>query len=249
MNVSPIKSIYDNPEFFRKYIEYRKKPNNYTDNIIWPALCAVLPLIDGASIIDIGAGFGDFAVFAIKKGAATVMAIDSSRLMYAHANKRIMDLRIDYRLASVEDFEAPLGQFDLAISSMTFHYVSNLSLAFNKIYSWLKPGGFFVFSMNHPNYTAGLCDGAVNGWEKDGIQLIDNYFEEGERKHFWLVPGIIKYHVKLETIFNNLIGAGFTLEKVIEPALFKKFALEKPAMKNVTKTTFGLIVRAKKPPV
>lgn len=240
-------SIYDNQVFFEKYKEYREKQFNYTDILIWPALRSLLPILEGSSILDIGAGYGEFEGYAILRGAAAVTAIDNSRLMHSYASKRIKDSRITYLLAAVEDFEAAVDLFDLAVSSMTFHYVSDLSLIFRKIYSWLKPGGILVFSMNHPNYTAALCDEAVGRWEKDGIQLIDRYFEEGERKHFWLVPDVIKYHIRMETILNNLIDTGFNLERVIEPTVSTDFASQHQEINNASRTTFGLVVRARKP--
>jgi ubiquinone/menaquinone biosynthesis C-methylase UbiE len=241
------KSIYDNREFFEKYLNYRRQPNNYTDKLIWPVLYALLPQIKNADIIDIGAGCGGFLNYAIQKGAASVTAVDNSTLMFSQAQENIDDLRISYHLEDIETFETQENQFDLAISSMTFHYIRDLTAVFRKIYKWLKSGGILVFSMNHPNYTSALNSESVKRWENEGIQIIDNYFEEGERSHHWLVPKVVKYHVRMETILNGLIDVGFKLEQIEEPTVNEKFVQPHPSLQNVARTTFGLVIRASKP--
>jgi SAM-dependent methyltransferase len=46
----------------------------------------------------------------------------------------------------------PGGPFDLAYSSLTFHYIADLSGLFAEIYRALAPDGCLVFSIEHPIY-------------------------------------------------------------------------------------------------
>lgn len=73
------------------------------------------------------------------------------------------------------------------LSSLAFHYIRDFKGLAEKISSWITPGGWFVFSVEHPVFTAyGTQDWFYD--DQGGILHfpVDNYYYEGERDAvFW----------------------------------------------------------------
>ena len=94
-----------------------------------------------------------------------------------------------------------------------------------KIHRWLAPGGEFVFSIEHPIFTAyGSQD-----WHRDAEGNIlhfpvDNYFFEGAREAVFLGERVTKYHHTLTTILDGLLTRGFQLRRVVEPQPPERYA-------------------------
>ena len=68
---------------------------------------------------------------------------------------------ITYRRADLETLALPNAAFDLAYSSLAFHYVAHLDTLLRTIHRALVPGGRLVFSIEHPIYTAPRQPGFV----------------------------------------------------------------------------------------
>lgn len=82
----------------------------------------------------------------------------------------------------------------------------------------LSAGGHFVFSVEHPVFTAQgsqewHCDAQGNHlhWP------VDNYFSEGVRKAGFLGEEVMKYHKTLTAYVNGLLQNGFELLELVEP--------------------------------
>ena len=212
-------NIYDDPVFFAGYKKLRDEGSGLNDNLEQPALWSLLGgSLHGLSILDLGCGFGGFARKARALGADAVLGIDLSDNMLAEARKRTDDTRIDYRRSSMEELALEPQAFDLVVSSLMLHYVKDYEAAVQKIARYLRPGGRFVFSVEHPMFTAR----AEQDWirAEDGTPLywpVDNYREEGERRVRWFVEEVVKYHRTMETYVNGLIASGFTLQRLLEP--------------------------------
>lgn len=86
------------------------------------------------------------------------------------------------------------------------------------MHGWLKPGGSFVFSCEHPVFTA---QGSQD-WDYDETGAIrhfpvDNYYYEGKRTAHFLGEEVVKNHRTLTTYLNTLLENGFALRRVVEP--------------------------------
>src|SRR6185369_14153005 len=99
---------------------------------------------------------------------------------------------------------------------LALHYVTDLAGLLAQIDRALVPGGRFVFSAEHPIYTAPRRP----EWVTDGAGRktwpLDNYLREGPRTTGWLAPGVIKQHRLIGTYVNLLLSAGFTLTHLEE---------------------------------
>ncbi|MDG4657530.1 class I SAM-dependent methyltransferase [Ectobacillus antri] len=235
-------NIYDHPDFFKGYKQLRQSPLNYNNFVEQPALRRMLPDLKGKHVLDLGCGMGEFARFCIEQGAAEVTGIDLSENMIAEARRHPSE-RITYVQGSIED--TPLGQYDLVVSSLALHYVKDYEGAVQKVAKALRPGGTFLFSVEHPIVTASK----QGDWVKDekGNKLyypIDHYHEEGQRIISWYVDGVIIYHRTLTTLLNGLMRAGFTLQEIEEPIPTEEGIRLMPRVANELRKPSFLIIKA-----
>jgi SAM-dependent methyltransferase len=209
-------NIYDNPDFFERYSQLPRSVEGLEGAPEWPALRAWLPDLRGRKVLDLGCGFGWFCRWAREQGAAEVRGIDVSEKMLARARADTPDVSISYLRADMEHIELSAGAFDLIYSSLALHYVERLSELLSQVYRSLVPGGHFVFSVEHPVFTAP----SEPGWSISGAGrkswALDGYLDEGPRSTDWLAKGVIKQHRTLATYINMLLGLGFDLTHVNE---------------------------------
>ena len=125
------------------------------------------------------------------------------------------DPAIAYQKADLEKLEIPAG-FDLAYSSLAFHYIENLSGLLENIRRALVPGASLIFSIEHPIYTASKQPGWMTAVDGRKTWPIDSYQQEGTRVTNWLANGVMKQHRTMGTLLNRLIRAGFIIAHVEE---------------------------------
>ena len=132
------------------------------------------------------------------------------------------------------------------ISSLALHYVQSFEDVARKVNACLTAGGSFVFSVEHPIFTAyGSQDWF---YDEAGNILhfpVDNYFYEGERSAVFLGEEVRKYHKTLTTYLNGLLTNGFTLEHVVEPQPPERM-LSLEGMSDEMRRPMMLIVAARK---
>lgn len=210
-------NVYDDETFFSGYAQLARSQRGLDGAPEWPALRALLPDLRGRSVVDLGCGYGWFCRWARQQGgAAEVLGIDVSEKMLARANADTHDPAIAYRQADLETVELPGAAFDLAYSSLAFHYIADLDRLLAQVYGALRPGAALVCSVEHPIYTAPLNP----GWSADAAGNktwpVDHYLDEGPRRTNWLGAGVDKRHRLLATYINLLLRLGFALTHVEE---------------------------------
>ncbi len=206
-------NIYDQDDFFAGYSALRRSREGLAGAPEWPSLRAMLPPMAGRRVADLGCGFGWFCRVAAEAGAASVLGIDLSEKMLAKA--REAGGNIVYERADLETLVLPEAAFDVVYSSLAVHYVADFSRLARMVAVSLAPGGRFVFSMEHPLYTAPTAPGWI---EREGRRVwpLDAYLAEGERRTDWLAKGVIKYHRGIGTVVSALLAAGFALTHLVE---------------------------------
>ncbi|HEK9103899.1 TPA: class I SAM-dependent methyltransferase [Bacillus pseudomycoides] len=241
-------NIYDNSTFFEGYKKLRDSGINYNNFIEQPALKNSLPDLTNKKVLDLGGGMGEFTRYCINKGALEVVGVDISKNMIDVARRNNIHDKITFINSSVEDLEISKDYFNVVVSSLALHYVKDYGAVVNKINRFLKKGGTFVFSTEHPIVTARK---KMNGWvtDENGKKLyfpIDNYQEEGQREQFWYIDGVVKYHRTISTLINELINNGFQLEKLSEPVAIKEGIEAMPKIINETRRPSFLIIKSTK---
>jgi len=153
---------------------------------------------------------------------------------------------IEYLRVPIEDYEYPENSFDTVISSLAFHYIQSFDDICGKVERCLTDNGDFVFSVEHPVFTAEgsqkwVCDNKGNPihWP------VDRYFNESERIARFLDEDVIKYHRTLTSYVSSLLKYGFELSGLHEPIPSVEM-LDMPGMKNELRRPMMLIISVKK---
>lgn len=209
---------YDDDEFFNQYSKMPRSIGGLQSAGEWRELQKLLPNIKDKSVLDLGCGYGWHCRYAIEQGAKSVIGIDLSEKMLKEAKARTNDKRIVYMRKAIEDINFDKESFDLIISSLAFHYINSFELICLKLFEILKHKGEFVFSVEHPIFTAYGNQDWI--YDEKGNKIhwpVDNYFNEGNREAIFLGQKITKYHRTLTTYINALINNGFFIRRIIEP--------------------------------
>ncbi|GDX40463.1 SAM-dependent methyltransferase [Armatimonadota bacterium] len=209
-------NVYDNPEFFEGYSQYRRSQEGLAGAPEWQTLRSMLPPMEGLRVLDLGCGFGYFARWACKAGASNVVGIDLSEKMLERARILTLDPVVTYYRENLENLSLPNASFDLVYSSLALHYLEDFGAICSEVRKALTMGGYFVFSVEHPIYTAP----SHPEWrvEADGSRfwILNNYLLEGERVTDWITQGIVKYHRPVSRYMNCLLEQGFQIARLEE---------------------------------
>ncbi|MCM2998007.1 class I SAM-dependent methyltransferase [Paenibacillus cellulositrophicus] len=237
---------YDDSAFFAAYKEMPRSIGGLGAAGEWHEFKALLPDLQGKSVLDLGCGFGWHCRYAREQHAAEVVGVDISANMLESAREQTYDPAITYLQAPIEDIDFPDGHFDVVLSSLAFHYVQSFDAVCQKVHSCLKQGGTFVFSVEHPIFTSR----PEQEWIMDdqGRPLywpVDHYQDEGVRNTAFLTDHVIKYHRTLSTYINDIIRTGFAITAVREPLPDPKL-MHHPGMKDETRRPMFLILSAEK---
>ncbi|KAK9318824.1 S-adenosyl-L-methionine-dependent methyltransferase [Lipomyces orientalis] len=209
-------NIYDNQEFFNEYSKLARSKKGLQGAPEWPYLRVMVQDIRDLTVLDLGCGFGWFCRWAKEAGARRAHGIDISQNMLSMALAAGSDPAITYEVADLDQVNLPIESFDVVYSSLTIHYLEDPRRLFGQVYNTLSPGGRFVFSVEHPIFTAPTDPSWKKTANGEVFWPLDAYSQEGPRTTDWLAKGVRKYHTTLETYLSLLLDAGFTLKSLKE---------------------------------
>jgi SAM-dependent methyltransferase len=212
----------------------------YCADFEFPAMTELMPDVAGKRVLDAGCGHGRYAEWLIERGA-DVVAVDENTSMLDHARRRIGD-RAEIRQADItEPIEfAESNAFDGVVCGLSLHYVKDWRQPFRTFARILRPGGFLVFSAQHPvdEYTAFDAE---------------NYFTVEQEHMTWSASGeeidVPFYRRPFSEVINPLIETGFRLDELVEPKPEASFKHRKPDSyeKRLRYPTFLCVLASKSP--
>ena len=176
----------------------------------------LIPDLDGKTVLEIGCGSGHtLAYLRETKHASELWGLDISEEQIRFTKEFLEEKKILAKLclsSMDENPGIPENYFDLVLSIYSLGWTPDLSHTLELIYSYLKLGGTFLFSWEHPAYRS-LCYEASIG----KYIFEDSYFDEGPvLDPSWKGVPIVINHRKLSTYLNTVIQSGLILEEVIE---------------------------------
>jgi len=233
------------PEKFRNFEHagWENIPTGYHEAFGQLTTQAINPLLDavkvkkGSNFLDIASGPGYVAAAAAKRGA-TVLGVDFSSAMVAHAQQRQPGL--DFREGDAEQLPLGSGLFDAAAMNFGILHLGQPENALVEARRILRFGGLFAFSVwARPEETVGfgIVLRAVELYGEPRIEL-----PEG--------PPFFRYSDP-EECMRGLIVAGFESPAVTRVSQMWRLPAGDGlfnAMKDSTVRTAGLL-RAQKPTV
>lgn len=169
--------------------------------------------IKNKNVLDIGCGSGHSLKYMAEKGASELWGIDLSESQINTAKETLKDVKANLFCSAMEaEIELPKQYFDIVYSIYAIGWSTDLATTLKLIHSYLKPGGCFIFSWDHPLYAhLKSQNGEISlegSYQQEGFTQYENF--KGEE-----APVIIPKR-KMATYINGLIKAGFTIESVIE---------------------------------
>jgi Methylase involved in ubiquinone/menaquinone biosynthesis len=137
-------------------------------------------------------------------------------------------------LARPLDFAADAA-FDLVLSPLALHYVEDWDVLLRELARVLRPGGHLVFSTHHPVMT----------WR---LFRTPDYFATEHLEGVWEGVGTVAiYRRPLTAITEALAGAGFVIERLIEPQPTEAFREADPKeYESYMKQPWYMAVRARR---
>jgi SAM-dependent methyltransferase len=205
-----------------------------------PATLALLPPVQGKRVLDAGCGPGVYSEWLLDQGAE-VVGIDVSPRMVEQARRRLGGRAAIHQA----DLAAPLGffdanSFDVIVSALVLDHVEDWDQVFCEFFRWLRAPGHVVFSVGHPfdeffhHHPSG------------------NYFalEIVEQEWRWCGPPtrVPYFRRPLQAVLDPLLGAGFVLERLVEPQPVPAFKKHDPAdYEKLLRSPGFLCIRARKP--
>lgn len=238
---------YDDTKLFTAYQKMPRSVKGLEAAGEWHVLKALMPALRHKNVLDLGCGFGWHCRYAGEQQADSVIGVDISENMLKKARESTNDPAISFIKMPIEDVEFDSSQFEVVISSLAFHYIEPFEMMCQKVHGWLKNGGTFLFSVEHPIFTSQNRQEWY--YDKQGNILhwpVDQYQEEGSRQTIFLTENVIKYHRTLSTYINSLIGAGFCIKSVKEPVPSDEMLQSMPQMRDELRRPMFLIISAEK---
>lgn len=180
-----------------------------------PATLSLLPPLGGARVLDVGCGPGWYAEQFLARGA-DVTSFDVEPRFVEMTRARTGG-RARVHLA---DLAKPLvfaadGAFDVAVAPLVLHYVEDWDAVLAELARVLRPGGVLVFSTHHP----------FMDWREFRTA---NYFRTERLTDEWDVGTVTFYRRPLTAMASALAGAGFVIERLLEPQPTDEFRAAKP---------------------
>ncbi|MCR2803669.1 class I SAM-dependent methyltransferase [Paenibacillus soyae] len=236
---------YDESPFFESYSQMPRSVEGLRAAGEWEEFRGMLPNMAGRRVLDLGCGYGWHCRYAREQGAKSVLGIDLSEKMLLRAAEMTSDEGIEYRRMPIEDISFDNSEFDVVISSLALHYVNDFDQLCHKIYHALSPGGSFVFSVEHPIFTA--LPGQDWHYGPDGEKLhwpLDRYHDEGVRHTRFLGHDVTKVHRTVSSYLNALIGAGFRVAGLSELKPTADMLEKHPEWQTETRRPMFLLISA-----
>ncbi|MCA1058836.1 class I SAM-dependent methyltransferase [Rossellomorea aquimaris] len=201
--------------------------------------------IGGKKVLDIGCGSGHSLQYMKNNHASELWGLDLSHSqLQAAAQLLIKDEARLFEAPMEENPGIPRDYFDIVYSIYALGWTTDLDQTLANIHSYLKAGGIFVFSWEHPFYNRVQQAG-------DSLILNQSYHQEGAYAHeAWSQPAIMQ-QFKVSTYLNTLINNGFMIEQVIEEVRLSEEDVEKHSNRwysfdKASHVPTTLIVKARK---
>lgn len=238
---------YDDDAFFEAYRQFPRSVDGLQAAGEWHEFKKLLPDFTGKRVLDVGCGFGWHCRYAADQGAQSVLGIDLSAKMLQIAAEKTNDPKIRYQRLAMEEIDFAPASFDVVISSLAFHYTPDFTNVCQRISRCLTNDGQFVFSVEHPVFTAeGHQDWIYDENGQPKYWPVDHYFTEGQRDAVFLDQHITKYHRTLTTYLNTLLQTGFNITSIVEPMPAENLLDTVPGMKDELRRPMMLLVAAQK---
>lgn len=185
----------------------------------------LFPELKGKSVFEMGCGSGHSLKWCAEHGAKELFGLDISEQQILTAKKLLNEngYSCTFFHQSMEDnTNIPQNYFDVVYSIYAIGWTTDLEKTFKNAASYLKQGGIYIFSWDHPLlHCVDLESVAISGGNRtvakeERIVFSGNYLEEDYYTFEKFGNPLTLQNHKISTYINALADAGFAVERVIE---------------------------------
>jgi tRNA (cmo5U34)-methyltransferase len=159
--------------------------SEYTDQIrrcvprygemLWAVLDYLPKSLEARNILELGCGTGNLTLkLAEKYPAAHLHLADFSEGMIAECQKRLSaSTPVTPHIRDFRELDFPTNSLDLVASTISLHHLTDAEKQklFRVVFSWLRPGGVFVFSDQFAGATAEIYARHLEHWRQAANEL------------------------------------------------------------------------------
>lgn len=172
--------------------------------------------VTGLAVLEIGCGSAPCARWLATRGAR-VVGMDLSAAMLRHAATAAVRTGIAPPLVQADAAALPFagGSFDVACSAFgAVPFVSDSAAVMREVARVLRPGGRWVFAVNHPMRWMFSDDPGP-----DGLHVVQSYFD---RTPYVEVDRLdratyVEHHRTIGDRVREIVAAGLVLDDIVEP--------------------------------
>jgi len=168
--------------------------------------------VSGKRVLEIGCGSGHSLKYLGDQNASELWGLDMSTQQIENTSRYLKECGYEAHLFNSpmeENPGLPEGYFDIVYSIYAIGWTTDLQQTFHLIASYLKQGGTFIFSWDHPVMRCMEI-------EDDKLVVKSSYYDENlftfEKYGF----DVSLSKRKISTYINALSKAGFVIEEMIE---------------------------------
>ena len=176
----------------------------------------LIPDLKGKCVLELGCGSGhSLAYLWENRNASELWGLDFSveQIRFTEELLEEKNIPVKLLLASMDENSGiPQNYFDFIISIYSLGWTPDLSHTLQLIYSYLKPGGVFLFSWEHPVYRSLHYEAGLGKYV-----FQESYSDESPVLYpSWRGVEIVINHRKLSTYLNAIVQSGLVIEQMIE---------------------------------
>lgn len=194
-------------------------------------------------VLEIGCGNGRSLKYVHDLGASELWGIDISREQLDRTKAYLSSQKLSANLICSpmeHDCGIPTGHFDVVYSVFGIGWSTDLDATFQRINSYLKTGGVFVFNWSHPIHKCTLFEGGE-------LVFGNSYFDESWYSAAIGGKEIMLSNRMMSTYVNALAANGFMIEKLIEKGDDGLLRADSSSFSDKAKIVpVGFVIRAKK---
>src|SRR5262245_61570373 len=139
----------------------------------------LLDIEPDACVLELGCGSGHSLLYLARRGARELWGLDLSPVQLAFANETLQPFSSRVRLIESPmevDAGIPAAHFDLVFSIYGLGWTTDLAATMRLVARYLRPGGCFLVSGEHPVYSC-------LEWNGTHYAVAASYFIEGRQQH------------------------------------------------------------------
>lgn len=176
--------------------------------------CKLFGDVSGKKMLEIGCGNGRSLQYHGERKAFELWGVDISEKQMEKAKHHLKTCGLSAKFICSpmeENCGIPEDYFDFVYSIYAIGWTTDLDGTFNRIASYLKKDGIFIFSWSHPIHKCVVTENNRFSFNKcyfdESLYTVPLDFSQGELK---------LSDRKLSTYVNALAKAGFVIEQMIE---------------------------------